>query len=83
MVVVLWQLWFCLVNLPELLHIDHLYQVCSLLSYVFMCFGLGRVGGRHWDGTRGTLVVREFLTLKSVSFLDFITRVSDMISNLL
>lgn len=45
MVVVLWQLWFCLVNLPELLHIDHLYQVCSLLSYVFMCFGLGRVGG--------------------------------------
>lgn len=53
MVAVLWQLWFCLVNLPELLHIDHLYQVCSLLSYVFMCFGLGRVGGKHWDGTRG------------------------------
>lgn len=44
MVVVLWQLWFCLVNLPELLHIDHLYQVCSLLSYVLMCFGLGRGG---------------------------------------
>lgn len=45
MVAVLWQLWFCLVNLPELLRIDHLYQVCLLLSYVFVCgFGKGWAG---------------------------------------